>query len=68
MSTDVEKIQVQEQFEELLAANDDVRMHEFLDEQNISDVAELINENEDHDSYIISRMSIHRGLPRLLSF
>jgi Mg2+ transporter (mgtE) len=61
MSTDVEKIQVQEQFEELLAANDDVRMHEFLDEQNISDVAELINENEDHDSYIISRMSIHRA-------
>lgn len=61
MSTDVEKIQVQEQFEELLAANDDVRMHEFLDEQNISDVAELINENEDYESYIISHMSIHRA-------
>lgn len=61
MSTEVEKIQVQEQFEELLAANDDVRMHEFLDEQNISDVAELINENEDHESYIISHMSIHRA-------
>jgi magnesium transporter len=61
MSTEVEKIQVQEQFEELLAANDDVRMHEFLDEQNISDVAELINENEDYESYIINHMSIHRA-------
>ncbi|MEP6615280.1 MAG: magnesium transporter, partial [Ginsengibacter sp.] len=61
MSTDIEKISVQEQFEELLAAKDDARMHEFLDEQNISDVAELIYDNEDQETYIISQLSIHRA-------
>jgi magnesium transporter len=61
MSADVEKIPIQEQFEEILAANDDIRMHEFLDEQNISDVAELIYENEECESYIISQLSIHRA-------
>ena len=34
---ETEKISVQEQFEELLAVNDDARMQEFLNEQNISD-------------------------------
>src|SRR6266446_3008331 len=61
MSTEVEKISAQEQFEELLEANDDTLMHKFLDEQNISDVAELINENEEYQSYIISHLSIHRA-------
>ena len=46
MSEEIEKISVQEQFEELLAANDDSGIKEFLNEQNISDVADLIDENE----------------------
>jgi magnesium transporter len=61
MSADVEKIEMQEQFEEMLSHGDDVRMQEFLDEQNISDVAELIDDNEEYQSYIISHLSIHRA-------
>ena len=61
MSEEIEKISLQEQFEELLAANDDAGIKEFLNEQNISDVAELIDENEKYETYIISHLSIHRA-------
>lgn len=61
MSTEAEKIVLQDEFEELIASGDDKRIHQFLDEQNISDVAELIYENEDQEAYILSRLSIHRA-------
>ncbi len=61
MSVEVEKISLQSQFEEVLATHDENRIHEFLDEQNISDVADLIYENEDQQDYILSRLSIHRA-------
>jgi magnesium transporter len=61
MSQEIEKISAQQQFEELLAINDEADINKFLDEQNISDVAELIYENEEYEAYIISHLSIHRA-------
>jgi len=61
MSEEIEKISIQDQFKELLAVNDDAGIKEFLDEQNISDVADLIDENEEYETYIISHLSIHRA-------
>ena len=61
MSTEAEKIVLQDEFEEVIASGDDKRIHQFLDEQNISDVAELIYENEDQEAYILSRLSLHRA-------
>ncbi len=50
MSTEAEKILLQDEFEDLIASGNDERIHDFLDEQNISDVADLIYENEDQDA------------------
>ena len=61
MSTEAEKIVLQDEFEEVIISGDDKKIHQFLDEQNISDVAELIYENEDQEAYILSRLSIHRA-------
>ena len=60
MSGEAEKILLQDEFEEAIAAGDD-QVHQFLDEQNISDVADLIYENDDQEAYILSRLSIHRA-------
>jgi magnesium transporter len=61
MSTEAEKILLQDEFEEATAAGDENRIHEFLDAQNISDVADLIYENENREAYILSHLSIHRA-------
>ncbi len=68
MSSEIEKISVQYQFDELLALNNEEAMKAFLDEQNISDVADLIYDNEEYSSYVISHLSIHRaaGLFKIL--
>lgn len=50
-----------EQFSRLVATEDKLAIRDFLNEQNISDVAELINEFPDYDSQIIAGMSIHRA-------
>lgn len=56
-----ELIDIQENYEEILNANDDALLTEFLDSQNISDVAELIDENEEDEVKIFTHMSIHRA-------
>jgi magnesium transporter len=68
MATEAEKIVLQDEFEDVISSGDDDRIHQFLDEQNISDVADLIYENEDQEAYILSRLSIHRaaGLFKIL--
>ncbi len=50
-----------EQFEELIQTEDKLQIRDFLNDQNISDVAELIYEHEDYDSQIIANMAIHRA-------
>ena len=57
----IETQSIQEQFEELIVTEDKLSIREFLDDQNIADVAELINENPEYDSQIIAHLSIHRA-------
>lgn len=53
--------QLLEQFEVLVQQEDVLAIREFLNDQNISDVAELIHEMPDYESQIISHMSVHRA-------
>ncbi|MBD0352061.1 MAG: magnesium transporter [Flavisolibacter sp.] len=57
-------------FEDLLATDDPLEIRAFLDAQNISDVAELVYEFEEHESKILAGMSIHRaaGVFKILEF
>ncbi|OLY92582.1 magnesium transporter [Cnuella takakiae] len=61
---------LKQQFEELLENNDMLEIRQFLDDQNISDVAELVYEYPEYESSIIANMSIHRasGVFRILDF
>lgn len=61
MSLEIEEIPLQQQFEEVIASEDKLAIQEFLNNQNISDVAELIYENPDFETQIISHLSIHRA-------
>ena len=53
---------MQDQFEEIITSNDKLAIQEFLNNQNISDVAELISDNEDYETQIISILSLHRAV------
>ncbi|MEO6231737.1 MAG: magnesium transporter [Ferruginibacter sp.] len=61
MQHEIDEISIQEQFEEVIASEDMLRIQYFLNHQNISDVAELIYENDDYESSIISHLSLHRA-------
>jgi magnesium transporter len=61
MSIELDEISIQQQFEEVIASEDKLAIQEFLNDQNISDVADLIYENEDYECQIISHLSIHRA-------
>ena len=61
MPLEIGEISLQQQFEEIIASEDKLAIQEFLNNQNISDVAELIYENEDYEAQIISHLSIHRA-------
>jgi len=61
MPLDLDEISIQEQFEEVIASDDKLTIQNFLNDQNISDVAELIYENEDYETQIISLLSINRA-------
>ena len=56
-----EDIPLQEQFEEIAATEDILQIKDFLNNQNISDVAELIYENPQYETQIISSLAIHRA-------
>lgn len=57
----MENITLQEQFEELMRSGNETSIKEFLNDQNISDVAELINELPEYESQIIQHMNMHRA-------
>ena len=61
MSLSLEEISLQHQFEDLVAGGEMLAIQEFLNEQNISDVVDLIYSNEDYENQIISLLSIHRA-------
>src|SRR4029077_13795932 len=50
------------QFLELIETGEPESIHDFLDNQNISDVAELIDRLPDYEDKIISNQSIHRAV------
>jgi magnesium transporter len=50
-----------EQFETVIQTEDRLKIREFLDDQNISDVAELVHEFPDFQSQIVANMSVHRA-------
>jgi len=52
---------LREQFESIIHSQDKLLVREFLDDQNISDVAELVYEYPEYDSQIIAGMSVHRA-------
>jgi magnesium transporter len=61
MSAELEQLSINEQFEQLMQSDDVHVLRAFLDDQNISDVADLIYEYEDYEAQIISNMSINRA-------
>ncbi|MBL7701952.1 MAG: magnesium transporter [Ferruginibacter sp.] len=61
MSAELEEISIQQQFAEVVASENQLAIQEFLNHQNISDVADLIYENENYECQIISLLSIHRA-------
>ena len=62
MSTAFEDISLQEQFEAIIQTEDKLAIKKFLDDQNISAVAELVSEFPEYDSQIIANMSVHRAV------
>ncbi|MEO5682349.1 MAG: magnesium transporter [Chitinophagaceae bacterium] len=61
MSAALEDLSMEEQFLEVVQSDDVLRIKEFLNHQNISDVAELINKYPDYESQIVANMSVHRA-------
>jgi magnesium transporter len=58
----IEEVNLSETFLEVLAKNDETLLREFLDEQNISDVVELVNEFPEQEATIIDHMTVHRAV------
>jgi magnesium transporter len=61
MTQVVNDLSIQEQFELILADENKMRMHEFLNNLNISDVALLTEEYEEHATEIIAALEVHRA-------
>ena len=61
MTMEFENQPVRDQFLELLERDDVLQIREFLNDQIISDVAELISELPDYESKIVLNMSMHRA-------
>ena len=57
-----EEINLSELFLEIIAKEDTHLLKEFLDEQNISDVVELVNEFPQQEATIIDNMTVHRAV------
>jgi len=61
MSTEAENIDLKDQFTEVIQSEDVLRIKDFLNNQNISEVADLIYEFPDYEAQIIGHLSIHRA-------
>ena len=61
MSLELEQPSIKEQFEQLLQQNNQQALRSFLDDQNISDVADLIYDNPDYEAQIVANMAINRA-------
>lgn len=61
MSDEAEYVSLKEQFLEILQKEEVLEIREFLNDQNISDVAELINDFPEFEHKIVGNMSVHRA-------
>ncbi|MBX2930430.1 MAG: magnesium transporter [Chitinophagaceae bacterium] len=61
MSMEIELKDLQEQYMHLASTQDKVAIKDFLDNQNISDVADLVNDNPSEEATILSSMSVKRA-------
>jgi len=61
MSLEQDPQSVKELFEAVIQTEDKLQIKDFLNHQNISDVAELIYEFPDYESSIVANMSMHRA-------
>src|SRR5690242_18432884 len=61
MLPDIEQGDVKDEFLEMIRKEDVLETREFLNNQNISDVAHLIDEFPEYEARIISNMSMHRA-------
>ncbi|MCU7549992.1 magnesium transporter [Chitinophagaceae bacterium LB-8] len=61
MSQEIIQEGLKQEFEDILQNNDPLQTRDFLDHQNIIDVANLIYEYPDYESNIIAGMSVHRA-------
>lgn len=61
MSLELEQPTLLEQFESVIKTEDKLLIKQFLDDQNISDVAQLVDEYPDYEDRIIANMSVHRA-------
>jgi magnesium transporter len=61
MQLEFENTIMLEQFLEIVEGGDISKLQEFLDDQNISDVAKLVDEYPEYEQQIIDHLSIHRA-------
>jgi magnesium transporter len=61
MALEFEQLPMKDQFLELVQKEDMLQVREFLNDQNISDVAELINDLPEFEHQIVGNMSVHRA-------
>lgn len=61
MPLELEQPNLFEQFDLLIAKEDTLEIREFLNDQNISDVADLISEYPEFEARIIANMAINRA-------
>lgn len=61
MALELEHPDMFEQFERLIQVDNPLDIREFLNDQNISDVADLINEYPQYEARIIANMAVHRA-------
>lgn len=61
MSSESGEIIINNGFEEVIASEDKLAITDFLNDQNISDVANLIYEYPEYETQIISHLSVHRA-------
>ncbi|MCZ2459377.1 MAG: magnesium transporter [Chitinophagales bacterium] len=62
MPLEMEQHLIRDQFDAIIQSNDRKQLHDFLDDQNISEVAALVEEYEDLESLIITSMSTNRAV------
>lgn len=61
MNLEFEQPTLQEQFLDIVQKEEVLQIREFLNDQNISDVAELIREFPEYEHQIVGNMNVHRA-------